>query len=299
MKNGACIKYIIALLLFGSNGIVASRISMNSYEIVMFRTMIGSVLLIALYLFQYRRFTFYRRIKSFGFLAGSGMAMGISWIFLYEAYRQIGVGIASLGYYCGPVIVMAVSPVLFRERFTKKKLRGFLAVLVGIFLVNGNALGEAHTGFGIFCALMSAVMYALMVILNKKCDEITGLENATLQLTTAFLTVFLFVTVKQGFRFSITNSDLPWLLFLGLVNTGIGCYLYFSSIGRLKVQTVAILGYLEPLSAVIFSVIFLHETMLPVQAAGAGFIIGGAVYASVEKKNGGSLMSKETGGNIE
>lgn len=101
--NRSTIKYLLALLLFGSNGIVASRISMNSYEIVMFRTLIGSLLLIVLYLATNHRFTFYKHKKSFAFLALSGIAMGVSWLFLFEAYQRIGVSIASLGYYCGPV----------------------------------------------------------------------------------------------------------------------------------------------------------------------------------------------------
>ena len=42
--------------------------------------------------------------------------MGISWLFLFEAYRRIGVSIASLGYYCGPVIALA--PVMFHEKLT-------------------------------------------------------------------------------------------------------------------------------------------------------------------------------------
>ena len=68
-----------------------------------------------------------------------------------------------------------------------------------------------------------------------------------------------------------------------MLNTGAGCYFYFSSIGNLPVQTVAVCGYLEPLSAVIFSGIFLKETMLPVQMAGAVFIIGGAVYGELKR----------------
>ncbi|MBQ8748040.1 MAG: DMT family transporter, partial [Clostridia bacterium] len=69
-----------------------------------------------------------------------------------------------------------------------------------------------------------------------------------------------------------------------LLNTGIGCYFYFSSIGKLPVQTVAICGYLEPLSAVVFSVIFLKETMLPIQIIGAVLIIGGAMLGEYRKK---------------
>lgn len=284
MKNKSLYKYILALLLFGSNGIVASHIEMSSYEIVMYRTMLGSILLIGMYLLKYKRFTFYKYGKSLLFLLGSGMSMGISWIFLYEAYQQIGVSIASLGYYCGPVLVMMVSPFLFAEKFTKERILGFLVVLMGIVCVNMNAFGEKHTGMGIACALMSALMYACMVILNKKSVEITGMQNATIQLFTAFLTVFVFVICKQGLRIEIASEDVPWLIFLGIVNTGIGCYLYFSSIGDINVQSVAILGYLEPLSAVIFSVIFLQERLTVWQVIGAVCIIGGAVYASCTEK---------------
>lgn len=291
--NRSLIKYLAALLLFGSNGIVASMITMSSYEIVMFRTCIGSVLLLLLFLFTGNRFSFYKQKRSFLFLSISGIAMGTSWMFLYEAYRLIGVSIASLGYYCGPVMVMAVSPFLFKEKITLQKLTGILVVLVGIVLVNLNAFRETHTGFGIFCALMSALMYALMVTFNKKATKIAGMENATLQLTVAFFTVFLFVLFRQGLRFEVAPDNLVPLLFLGLVNTGVGCYLYFSSIGNLNVQTVAILGYLEPLSAVIFSVLFLHEAMVPIQVAGAIMVLGGAIGAELQLPGANGRKKRE------
>ena len=51
--------------------------------------------------------------------------MGASWMFLYEAYQQIGVSLASLLYYCGPVIVMVLSPLIFKEKLTAPKAVGF------------------------------------------------------------------------------------------------------------------------------------------------------------------------------
>ena len=282
--NRAILKYIIALLLFGSNGIVASLIHMSSYEIVMFRTMIGSALLIVLYLITNRRFTFYRHKRSSVFLALSGISMGVSWLFLYEAYQTVGVSIASLGYYCGPILVMALSPILFKEKLTRQKLLCFAIVLAGIVLVNSNALEESYSAHGMFCALMSALMYACMVSFNKKAEEIQGMENATLQLTMAFLSVFLYVICKQGFHFQIHASDAAPLVFLGLVNTGLGCFFYFSSIGSIPMQSVAILGYLEPLSAILFSFVFLHEQLLPLQIAGAVCIIAGAIGAELKLK---------------
>ncbi len=274
-------KYILALLLFGTNGIVASRIALSSYEIVLLRTMIGSLLLIALFLLNKGHFQFYRRKKDFLFLAISSMAMGISWMFLYEAYQQIGVSLSSLLYYCGPVIVMALSPLLFREKLTLPKIFGFALVLLGLVLVNGNIVGDTQSHWGILCGILSAVMYAFMVICNKKAVQITGMENATLQLTVSFLTVAVFVTAVKGIQVDATSADLPWILLLGLVNTGIGCYFFFSSINDLPVQTVAICGYLEPLSAVVFSVLLLKESMSLAQVIGAVLIIGGAVLGSI------------------
>lgn len=83
---------------------------------------------------------------------------------------------------------------------------------------------------------------------------------------------------------SIPQSSIFPLVFLGFINTGLGCLLYFSSISALPVKTVAVCGYIEPLSAVLMSCIFLHETLTPFQAAGAFLIVGGAVFAELKKK---------------
>lgn len=285
MNNKAFFKYLFALLLFGLNGIVASFIELSSLQIVLLRTFIGSILLVALFFITGGKLTFYKHKKQSVFLTVSGIAMGASWMFLYEAYARIGVSIASLLYYCGPVIVMALSPLLFKEKITANKVVGFLAVIVGVVLINTNSFNGKGDVFGIICGLLSAVMYAFMVICNKKAKKITDLENSTLQLAIAFLTVALFVGLKQGYTMEIAPASILPIFILGLLNTGVGCYLYFSSIGKLKVQTVAICGYLEPLSAVIFSVIFLKETMLTFQILGAVFIIGGAMFAELSKKH--------------
>lgn len=275
------LKYILALILFGSNGIVASFINLSSYEIVLLRTLIGSLLLIVIFLLAGKKFTFYKHQIQFVYLIISGIAMGTSWIFLYEVYHEIGVSIASLTYYCGPIIVMIASPIVFKEKLTLNKVMCFGVVLLGLFLVNGQIIGECKNILGLFCGFMSAIMYSIMIIFNKKASEIKELENPVLQLFMSFLTVAIFTILKQGFSIQIKVSDVIPIFILGIFNTGIGCYFYFSSINKLHVQTVAICGYLEPLSAVIFSAIFLNEIMLPIQIIGAICIIGGAMLGEI------------------
>lgn len=276
-------KHIFALLLFGSNGIVAKNIALTSYEIVFWRTVIGSIFLITLFFISKKEITFTKNKKDLIFIALSGIAMGASWMFLYEAYVQIGVSIATLVYYCGPVIVMMLSPFLFKEKMTMEKVISFGIVMIGIFLVNGKTSGELNA-WGIFCGGMSAVTYSLMVMFNKKSKTVKGLENSMIQLVVSFLTVAIFIGMKTGYHMHVNAEDWVWIIVLGLLNTGIGCYLYFSSIGELPVQTVAICGYLEPLSAVIFAVIILKERMLPIQIMGAVLIIGGAIFGECYKK---------------
>ncbi len=65
--------------------------------------------------------------------------------------------------------------------------------------------------------------------------------------------------------------------------TGLGCYLYFSPLSKLPVQTVAVCGYLEPLSAVVFAALLLHEKMSLLQVIGAVCILGGAMVGELVK----------------
>jgi len=283
MNKKALVKYLAALLLFGLNGIIASYISMKSYEIVFLRTMIGSILLIAIFLCTKGKFQFKTYKKDFLFIILSGVAMGASWMFLYEAYQEIGVSVSSLLYYCGPVIVMILSPLIFKEKLTAPKVIGFLIVFVGIFLVNGQSMTNSLNHVGLICGSLSAVMYFFMVTLNKQARHVTGLENSVIQLTVSFLTAAVFVGIKEHFVFAIPSNDIGWILVLGILNTGIGCYLYFSPLAQLPVQTVAICGYLEPLSAVLFAVILLGERMSLPQVLGAVCIIGGAMIGELVK----------------
>ena len=272
------VKFISSLLLFGSNGIIAARIDLPSQQIVWLRTLIGAILLVALCVLAKRRFGLLRNARESAWTITSGLALGASWIFLYEAYREVGVGVSSLAYYCAPVIVMALSPVLFHEHLNGRKLIGFGAVLAGAVLVNVQTLGMGGSAWGMACGWLSAVMHAVMVIASKKADQVNGLESSAVQLAVSFLLVFFYLLARGEGAPVVPDGEWTWVLILGLLNTGVGCYLYFSSYGGLSVQSVAILGYLEPLSAVVLAALLLGETLSPLQMLGAALILGGAFY---------------------
>lgn len=279
-------KYLLAVMLFGTNGIVASHILLNSYEIVLTRAFIGSLFLIAVFALTKGDFRVWQNRRDFYYIIISGMAMGASWMFLFEAYKYIGVSMGTLVYYCGPVFVVALSPLVFQERLTAVKIAGFFAVLLGLFLLNGASFQQGMFSWGFVCGILAALTYALMVITNKKAASIQGLTNAMYQLCASFIFVAAFTLIKQGPTLSATPDSIWPILILGVVNTGIGCYLYFSSIQHLQAQTVAIFGYLEPLCALFLSAAILHERLSLTQMLGAALILGGAAFGEFFRKRG-------------
>lgn len=229
------------------------------------------------------------------FVILSGIVMGLSWIFLYEAYVRIGVGLSSITYYCGPVIVMLSAPLVFRKKLTVSQYLCFVVVFAGIMLVSiPGVLGQGTVDvIGLLCGFASAAFHALMVIFTMKAPHITGVKNSMIQLAVSWVTVALFLFGGKTVSLPDSPEQWFWILFLSIVNTGIGCYLYFSDVSKLPVANVSILGYLEPLSAVIFAVLLLHETLSIPEIIGAVLILGGAIVTTISdqrEENGKKAM---------
>lgn len=289
MNNGL-FTYLAALLLFGSNGIIAAAIALPSSDIVLLRTFLGALSLVTvLAITQRHKLQAPSRPREAAALLLSGAALGASWIFLFRAYQTIGVGVSSLLYYCGPIIVMALSPLIFGEKLTGGKIAGFIAVACGAFLIAAQGLGGNMPIAGIVCGIASAFCYALMVIASKGAPHIEGLENSALQVSAAFVTALVLTLITQGapsFLSAGVAASIDWRVVV--INTGIGCLLYFSAVAKLPVQTVAVVGYLEPLSAVVFSAVLLGEAITPVRLMGATLIIGGAIFCELAGKRAGA-----------
>lgn len=273
------LKYLASLLLFGTNGVIASKIAATSSQIVLGRIILGLAFMAAV-AFATRnadRQAGKPGTKSVALLALSGASLGAGWLFLFAAFDRVGVGLSMLIYYCGSVLVMALSPLLFGEKITARKAACFAAVLAGAALVNGSSVASGADPLGVGFACIAALSYAGMVVLGKKATGIGGAKRGAIQMAGA-LAAALAVTVAQGWPgLSIPAQSLGWMLMLGLVNTGFGCLVYFSAISKIGSQKVAVCGYLEPLSSVAFSAIFLHEALTPAQLAGGALIIAGAV----------------------
>jgi len=280
MKS-ARIKLIVAMLIFGSIGIFVRNIPLSSGQIALARGMIGSIFLLLASRLVRQKFSREAIRRNFILLITSGAAIGFNWILLFEAYKYTTVPKATLCYYFAPVFVMFLSPFVLKERLTPKKILGISAALIGMFLIteiggNAGAADLAGIGYG----LLAAVLYASVVIMNKFLKGLSGLETTIVQISMATVVLFPYLLVTEKLQY-VQLDYIGWLLIciVGIINTGLAYFLYFSSMKGLSAQTISVLSYIDPIFAIILSAVVLGEGMSGMQMIG-GFLILGGSYIS-------------------
>ena len=267
---------IVSMTIFGTLGIFVRNIPVSSGELALYRAILAA-LLIAIYLIiTKQRISFTKIKKEVPLLLLSGIAMGVNWILLFEAYKYTTVSLATLSYYFAPVIVTVVCPVLFHERLTGKQILCFIVSTIGLVMITGiGDIGSGSDFIGILFGLGAAVFYATVILLNKFIKNVEGIPRTFLQFLSAIVILIPYVMLSGGMSLGGMN-EVGWinLLIVGLVHTGVTYCMYFSSLKELPGQKAAILSYIDPLVAVLISVTILGEKMTIWQIAGGVLILG-------------------------
>ena len=277
---------ITSMAIFGTLGPFVRSISVSSGELALYRAIMATVL-IGLFLLITKQNIPYKSIKKeLPVLVMSGMAMGINWILLFEAYKYTTVSVATLSYYFAPVIVTVVCPFLFGERLGKKQILCFVFSTLGLVMITG--IGDAGGGkdyIGILFGLSAALFYATVMILNKYIKKVEGIHRTFLQFVSAVAVLIPYVLLTGGVTLSGLDK-IGWinLFVVGLVHTGITYCLYFSSLKELPGQKIAILSYIDPLVAVFVSVLILNEKMTLWQVLGGILILGFTLWNEISPK---------------
>lgn len=273
-------KYITSVVIYGTIGLFLRYVSLPSDMVALCRGAIGS-LFILLYM-KLRRtgmdLTAVR--KNLRWLILSGIFLGLNWVFLFAAYTLTTIAVASLCNYMAPMILILVSPVLLREKLDRRKLPCVAAALAGIILISGVPGGSAGNPSGILTGLAAALCFVALVICNRKIRGISAYDKAVIQLAVSALTILPYSWIHaQGNVFHTDTQSVLIILLLGVVHTGAAYCLYFSALGSLPVQTIAVLGYLEPVVSVLCSAFLLREPIGVSGWTGAFLILSAAVIS--------------------
>lgn len=277
---------IASMAIFGTLAPFVRNVNVSSGELALYRAILAAALIGIFLLITRQKIPFGKIKKDIPLLLFSGIAMGINWILLFEAYKHTTVSIATLSYYCAPVIVTVISPLLFREKLTLKQIICFIMSTVGVVLIMGviDNKGNSHI-VGILFGLGAAVFYATVVLLNKFIKNVEGIHRTFLQFISAIVILVPYVLCTSGI--TLQNLDKKgWvnLLIVGLIHTGITYCMYFSSLKELPGQKAAILSYIDPLVAVIISVSVLDEVITERIIIGGLLILGFTLWNEISPK---------------
>ena len=146
-----------------------------------------------------------------------------------------------------------------------------------------NGIPEVNELRGILFGVCAAILYATVIILNKKLKEISAYEKTIMQLGTAAVVVIPYIFLTEDITV-LTGTPLTaiMLLITGIVHTGIAYALYFNSMKDLKAQTVAIFSYIDPAVAILLSAFILKEGMDIYGIIGAVLILGSAMLSEIK-----------------
>lgn len=282
---------VISMIVFGTIGLFVKYIPLSSGEIALYRAILAIILLGIFLLITKQKIDIKTIKKDLLLLLISGMAMGINWILLFEAYNYTSVSVATLSYYFAPLLVMVVSPILFKEKLSIFQIICFVGSTIGLVLLTGiSDLNGSNDHFkGIILGILAAIFYATVIILNKFIKGVSGVNRTFLQFVSSIVILLPYVLLTSGINvLNLEGVSWIYLLIIGIIHTGICYCMYFSSVKELRGQEVAILSYIDPLVAVIVSLVFLSESMNVYQIIGGILILGFSLFNEI-------VSSKERG----
>lgn len=276
------------MLIFGSIGIFRRYIPLSSALISVSRGLIGGLFILVFTKLTKGGIKEKLAVRQFFWLALTGAVIGVNWILLFEAFNHTTIGIATLCYYMQPTIVVLLSPLVFKEKLTAKKAICAIIAIVGMAMVSGVIGGlDSQSGNirGIQLGLGAAVCYSVVVIMNKKISGVDTYQKTTIQLLSAGIVMIPYLFLTGGFsNDGFSAATIILMLIVGIVHTGVAYLLYFGSMNGLKAQSIAILSYIDPISALLFSALLLKEPLSVTGIIGAIMIIGSATISETAER---------------
>lgn len=193
-----------------------------------------------------------------------GIFFSLSSLTLFEAFHYIEAGIACTILFIYPVMVAIIMSIFFKEKVTKTVIFAILLTSIGILLLYKGKPDTALSIKGILIVLTSALLYALYIVGVKNIKPVKTMNSARLSF---YVMLFGLIVYIVNLKFCTTLQMLPnlkaWLFAIGLAlfPTIISLETITIAIQLIGSTNTAILGALEPLTAIFFGIMFFHEQL--------------------------------------
>ena len=270
------------IFLWGFTGILGKLIHLEALYIVWYRVGIASFVILLYLVFVKSSLSISKKyLLRISFV---GLVVAAHWVTFYTSIQW---STASLGILCLSTTTLHVAwlePIIMKKRFSWLEFTLGLLVVGGIYFVAGDFTGQEYRA--LLMGLISAFLAAFFAVSNAKLvEDVPSTHISMYELAVGFigLTIFLIATNKlEMSMFSMSISDILWLLFLAVVCTSFAFLVTIDIVKRLGAFTVSLSINLEPVYTIILAIFILNEHEL----LDSSFYIGSLLIILVVIANG-------------
>ncbi len=272
---------IIAAVLWSLAGIFAKQIhGMSAQSIIFYRVVLAFAIFFIFILISGNLKIIELKDKKIYLLLFGILQAGTMLAFFISLLKG-SVSIAVLLLYTAPVYITILSPWLLKERSTKKGIIALVLSIIGILLiVDPQKLDLAQYPVGILAGIASGIIYAFQIMTSKYASST---YSGYTQAFWSFLVAAMILLPVGIAPFDIVLDNLVYLILLSIFPTILAVSLYFNGLKKVKAHSASILGLIEPVSAVILSVLLLHEQISTLEMIGGALILAGVALVTTDK----------------
>ncbi len=271
---------IIASILWSTAGIFGRMIAgMSALSIIFYRVALAFIMLFIVLLLSGNLNKIRFRGKK-TYLVLFSLLQVATMLAYFEAILKASVSVAVLLLYTAPAYVTVLSPLLLKEKATRKGLLALILSISGILLIVDPEKLDLTRSIGIIAGIFSGISYALEIMTSKYISSTySGYTQAFWSFAIAIL-VLLPVSLAPT---EPVSSNINYLLLLAIFPTVIAVPLYFNGLKKVSAASASILGLIEPLSAVILAILILNEKISMLLIIGGALILTGAALVARDK----------------
>lgn len=274
-----------AMMLSGTLGVFVVESGAPPFDVVFFRVLFGALALGGYVLARgwLRDHGFTRR--TLGLAVLGGVFIVFNWVFLFEAYQNTSISVATVVYHTQPFYVVLLGALLFRERLTAARAGWIGVAFAGLVLVSGVTPGDFTNGGGSYLlglgqALLAALLYGLSTVVTKR---ISGVRPHLIALVQVLVGIPLLLPFADFGAMRGTGAGWGWLAGLGLIHTGIMYVLMYAAYAQLPTAKIAVLAFVYPAVAMVMDWAVYGHHIGPVQALGVPLIVAASLKVTLAR----------------
>ena len=265
-------KLAIGMAISGTVGAFGVESGLDAVTIVFWRSVVGSVFLLAWCLVTRRLPDRSLTPGRLALTAAGGSCLVLSWAMFFAAIERTSIATTTILFHIQPFFILLIGAIVFRDRVTRDQLLWMGAAFVGLVLASGmgGATGTVDRAWliGIGLAILGALCYAIAAVVGKQLGTQRPEITALCQTVMGIVLFAPFVRLGQP----IPTASWGWLLGIGIIHSGIAWVIIYAAYPQVSTPMIAVLSFVYPLVAIVIDWRIYDHPLGPAQATGMGLI---------------------------